>query len=85
MNDEILMVPYIMHESEMARSERMIKRLFIALIISILFVFASSAAWLYVFNQYEFVSDETSVDMETGDYGNANFIGRDGDIHNGED
>ena len=39
-------VPYIAHESSMARMERQIKRLWIALIVVIAMLFASNAGWL---------------------------------------
>lgn len=80
---EEINVPYIVHEGIMARQERIIKRLVIVLIITILLLFASNAAWLWAWNQYEYVSDSTvTVD---GKDGVANYIGNDGRIINGED
>ena len=40
-------VPYIVHEATMARMERHIKRLWIAVIVSACMLFASNLAWLY--------------------------------------
>ena len=77
-------VPYIVHESSMARMERQIKRLWIALIVSVCLLFASNAAWLYAWMQYDYSSEETIVDVNSDDGGNANYIGNDGDIVNGE-
>lgn len=75
-------VPYIVHELSMARMERQIKRLWIALIICIIMLFASNAAWLYAWCQYDYSSEEiVTVD---GKDGVANYIGNDGDIVNGE-
>ena len=75
-------VPYIVHESSMARMERQIKRLWIALIVCIAMIFASNAAWLYALCQYDYSSEEiVTVD---GKDGIANYIGNDGDIVNGE-
>ena len=72
-------VPYIVHESVLAREERHIKRLTIALILSILLLFASNMIWLYYWNQYDYYSDETiTVD---GRSGSANYIGNDGVIY----
>lgn len=78
--EEQMTVPYIVHESAMARSERHIKRLVIALIVSIVMLVLSNLAWLYMWNSYEYVGD-SSVSVE-GE-GNANYIGNDGDISNG--
>lgn len=75
-------VPYIVHEGTLARNERIIRRLIAALIICILLMFASNAAWLYAWFQYDYVSEEVTVD--SGDGGNANYIGNNGDIINGE-
>lgn len=52
-------VPYIVHESSMARMERQIKRLWIALIVSVCLLFASNAAWLYAWCQYDYSGEET--------------------------
>jgi hypothetical protein len=71
-------------ELAFAFSERMVKRLWIALIICICFIFASNAAWLYAWMQYDYSSEEAIVDVNSDDCGNANYIGNDGDIVNGE-
>ena len=76
-------VPYIAFESMMARYERHTKRLIIALVITIILMFASNALWLYEWCQYDYSdTDSTSVDLDATD-GNANYIGNDGDINNG--
>lgn len=80
MEDKIT-VPYIVYESAMARSERHIKRLVIALIVAVVMIALTNVAWLYVWNSYEYVGDsQVTVEGE----GNANYIGNDGDITNGE-
>ena len=77
-------VPYIVHESSMARMERQVKRGWIALIVAVCLLFASNAAWLYAWMQYDYTSEEVIVDVNSDDGGNANYIGNDGDIVNGE-
>ena len=74
-------VPYIVFEGEMARHERTIKRLVIALVISISLIFISNIAWLWFFNQFDITSEDIIVDGTQ--QGNANFIGEDGVINNG--
>ena len=76
-------VPYIVHESSMARMERQIKRLWIALIVSIVLLFTSSAIFTYAWLQYDYSSEEIVVEQDAQDGGNANYIGNDGDIVNG--
>ena len=72
-------VPYIVHEASMARMERHTKRVWIALIICIVMLLASNAAWLYAWCQYDYASYEAITDNG----GDANIIGNDGDIYNG--
>ena len=76
-------VPYIVHEASMARMERQIKRLWIAVIVAVALLFASNALWLWAWNSFEYYSEEVTIDSQDG--GNANYIGNDGDIVNGED
>lgn len=78
-------VPYIVHEAAEARHERTVKRLFALIALLVLLLVGSNVAWLVYESQYEdVVETETySVDMDTDD-GNANYIGGDGDIYNGE-
>lgn len=78
---EQITIPYIVFESTMARAERQQKRLVIALIVAVVMIVLSNLAWLYVWNSYEYIG-ESSVSVE-GE-GNANYIGNDGDITNGE-
>lgn len=56
------------------------KRLWAIIIILIGVLVATNFYWLYTFTQFDFVTYEQST--EGG--GNANFIGNDGDIINGE-
>ena len=72
------------NELAFAFIERTVKRQWIALIIAICMLFTSNAAWLYCWMQYDYSSEETIVDVNSDDGGNANYIGNDGDIVNGE-
>ena len=74
-------VPYFIHEGMMARDERTIKRLILALMITVALLVISNMAWLYVWQQYEYV--EENIDLVSRDGGNANYIWDDGDIVNG--
>nr|DAO63040.1 MAG TPA: immunity protein [Caudoviricetes sp.] len=76
-------VPYIAFESTTARQERSIKRLTIALIVTVVLMFGSNALWLYAWCQYDYSSTETSVELNADGDSNANYIGNDGDITNG--
>ena len=64
-------IPYLVHESQMARMERMIKRLFVLCVILIVLLFGTNAGWIWYENQ--FVDVETTVEQgaEADDYSNA--------------
>lgn len=53
-------VPYIVYESSEARHERTAKRLIIALVASILVTLVSNLAWIWLWNQYDYVSETTT-------------------------
>lgn len=73
-------IPYIVYESECARHDRSIKRLVIVIILCVCLLFASNLAWLYAWNQYDYVDE--SVEISTDGGGHANYIGEDGNINN---
>lgn len=66
-------IPYIAFETEMARHERTIKRLLIALVVAVALLFASNVAWLWFFNQFDYTSD--MVTLDSTEEGNANYMG----------
>ena len=74
-------VPYIAHESAVARLERVIKRLWVLSLVLIVLLAASNAAWIWWESQYQTI--ETTITQENAD-GYNNYIGNDGDIVNGE-
>lgn len=81
--DSVPSIPYFAYEGSMSRCERIIKKLTLALAITILLLFASNAIWLYAWMQYDYAGEE-NVDVN-GESGVANYIGNDGTITNGED
>lgn len=81
MNEKELTVPYIVYEGEMARAERRNKRSFILILILIVALVVSNAAWIYYESQFV---DEVTTITQDNENGYNNFIGNDGDINNGE-
>ena len=57
-------VPYLAHESAMARNERTVKRILSALIVVILLWFATIGAFIVFINQYDYSSTEYVQDGE---------------------
>ena len=56
-------VPYIVHESAMARAERTTKRLWITILTLIFLLVGSNCAWLWYNSQFEVV-ETTSIEAE---------------------
>lgn len=73
-----LNIPYYVHEGEMARSERHIKRLWIALIVAIIVAFLSNIAWLIYNSEFE----RTLYSQDGEGLNNIN-MGTQGDLKNG--
>ena len=74
-------VPYIVHESAMARAERGAKRLWVVIVLLIVLLVGSNGAWLWYESQFETV-ETVEVAQENAD-GYNNYVGNDGDIVNG--
>ena len=72
-------VPYIVHEAELARAERTIKRLWITILLLIALLVGTNGAWIWYESQFE----DIAISQENEDDYN-NFVGNDGDIFNGE-
>lgn len=77
MDEKQINVPYIVHESQMARSERTIKRLWVLCIVMFLAFVVSNGMWVVYENSFEDISVEQEVD--TGD--GATYVTGTGDIN----
>lgn len=77
-------VPYICFESELARLERIIKKQFVLIIITIALLVGTNACWIVYESQFEEVVTTTQEVTQDNDNGINNFVGNDGDIINGE-
>lgn len=72
-------IPYLVHESAMARMERIIRRLWIAVLVLIVALILSNGAWIYYELQFTEEVQEVTQDVDTGN-GNATVTGI-GDIY----
>ena len=68
-------VPYIVHESDMSRLERQLKRLWIVVLVLIFMLVGSNCAWLWYESQFETVEtvEEVVIEAEQGD--GTNIVG----------
>lgn len=73
-------IPYATLEFAVEKMSQVIKYLVIIIIILALALIGTNIAWVIYESQFETVA----CDIQTGDGGDANYIGNDGDIYNGE-
>ena len=64
-------VPYIAHESAVARLERVIKRLWMLALVLIVLLAASNAAWILWESQFEEVKTVETYEANADNGGNA--------------
>lgn len=80
MENEKISVPYVVHEGDMARLERTVKRLWILCILLVLLLVGSNAGWIWYESQFEeVVTTETWQDVvqDADDSGSNTFVGGD--------
>ena len=65
------------HEGDMARMERANKRLWVVIIILIVALIGSNAAWIYNESQFEEISTQIEAEQETDDGGDNYVVGGD--------
>lgn len=71
-------VPYVVHESDMARLERTIKRLWILLLVMLVLLVGTNGAWIYYESQWQTVeTTSTEIEQDTDGGGNNYVIGCD--------
>lgn len=58
-------VPYIVHEVAVARLERVIKRMWVLVLLLIILFVASNGAWILLESQYQTI--ETTITQENAD------------------
>ena len=74
---ENVSVPYVVHESAMARSERHNKRLWIVILVLIGALIGTNLAWIIYNSQFEVVETWEQEVVQDAENGENNFIGGD--------
>ena len=69
-------VPFIVHESAMARAERTAKRLWITVVLLVLLLVGTNGAWIWYQSQFDYCQTTQEVTQEI-DNGDNCFIGGD--------
>lgn len=77
-------VPYVVHESAMARAERHTKALIWVIVLLIVLLVGTNAGWLIYNSQFEVVEETTTTITQDNADGYNNYIGNNGDIVNGK-
>ena len=83
-NRDAVSIPYFVHEGDMDRMERTNKRLVVALVLTIVLMFATNAIWLYEWMQYDYVAeDEVTTTTYEQDGSGTNIMGNHNEVNNG--
>lgn len=77
-------VPYIVHESAMARAERQTKSLVWVIVLLIVLLVGSNVGWMIYENSFEGITTEEYQIEQDAESGNNNSIINGGEILNGE-
>ena len=83
--NDMAVMPIAQHEKDQNRLMGIIKWLIAVIVILIVLLVGSNVAWLVYENSFEEVVTTEEVIVDADDNGNANYIGQDGNIYNGED
>lgn len=57
-------IPYIVFESVQTKNDILVRRLVKALVLAIILLFISNAAWLYAWCQYDYTGTETTYTQD---------------------
>lgn len=83
--EEMAVMPMAQHEKDQNRLMSIIKSLIAVIIVLIVLLVGSNIAWVIYENSFEEVITTEEIIVDAEDNGNANYIGQDGNIYNGED
>jgi uncharacterized membrane protein SpoIIM required for sporulation len=76
--EDVKDVSYIVFESTIARFDRVIKRLWISILILVFLLVGTNIGWLYYQSQFETITETTQdVKQDTTDGGSNSFVGGD--------
>ena len=75
-------IPFVVHEAEVTRLDKTIKRLFVLCIILIVIAVGTNAYWIWNESQYEDIVTTVTQEVDGSDGGNATI--NDGVHINGE-
>lgn len=70
-------IPYIVFESVQTKNDILVRRLVKALVLTVILLFISNAAWLYAWCQYDYTGTETTYSQ---DGEGLNIIGDSNDV-----
>lgn len=83
-NDNNIIISRYAFERMQTKDEKNDRWRNIIILVLIILLVVTNAMWLIAWNQYDYVDDTYSVDLDSGYGGDANYIGNDGDISYGE-
>ena len=70
--DSNAMIPYFAHEGEMARMERINKKLWILVLVLVLALICTNAGWVYYESQFQ--TETVRTEIQARQEGDMNFV-----------
>ena len=67
-------IPYFVHEGEMVRMERVVKRLWITVILLIVLLVGTNGAWLWWESQFQYYEETTTVTQDAETDGDGDIV-----------
>ena len=85
--EDVKDVSYIVFESTLARFDRVIKRLWIVILILVFLLVGTNIGWLYYESQFEMVEETTTqtIDQKADGDSSNSFIGGDNSVGTTDD
>ena len=69
-------IPYVVHESEMSRLERTVKRLFILCLVLIIVAVGTNAYWIWYESQWQDEVITQEIRQDSGEGGSNTYSGK---------
>ncbi len=77
-DNEPVTIPYVVFRDLQTHNRWVVKGLVVALVITIILLFASNTVWLVFWNQYDLTTEDTVTTVDSEGDGIANYV--EGDV-----
>ena len=83
-NRQIMMIPFVVYESMLAKEDAQQRRMVYVIIMLIILLVVTNVIWLVAWNQYDYVDDYSTEIQASQDGEGVNIVGN-GEVNYGAD